>query len=213
MPMGYSGVGRVIACGKGVTEVQAGDLVAMVGTAYHCEINRVSRTMLTKVPEELTDYRQAAFCALGGIALEGIHQAEVVPGETVAVIGMGLVGQIVCRILNAYGCDVIGYDVVDKTMPGTRLKAFINSGDDNAADMTKALTRGRGVDKVIITAATNSNAPMDLAAAIARDRGIICMIGVTQMNIDRRPYYERELSFRIARSYGCLLYTSPSPRD
>ena len=208
MPMGYSGVGRVIACGKGVTEVQAGDLVAMVGTAYHCEINRVSRTMLTKVPEELTDYRQAAFCALGGIALEGIHQAEVVPGETVAVIGMGLVGQIVCRILNAYGCDVIGYDVVDKTMPGTRLKAFINSGDDNAADMTKALTRGRGVDKVIITAATNSNAPMDLAAAIARDRGIICMIGVTQMNIDRRPYYERELSFRSARSYGAGRYDS-----
>ena len=208
MPMGYSGVGRVIACGKGVTEVQAGDLVAMVGTAYHCEINRVSRTMLTKVPEELTDYRQAAFCALGGIALEGIHQAEVVPGETVAVIGMGLVGQIVCRILNAYGCDVIGYDVVDKTMPGTRLKAFINSGDDNASDMTKALTRGRGVDKVIITAATNSNAPMDLAAAIARDRGIICMIGVTQMNIDRRPYYERELSFRIARSYGAGRYDS-----
>lgn len=208
MPMGYSGVGRVIACGKGVTEVQAGDLVAMVGTAYHCEINRVSRTMLTKVPEELTDYRQAAFCALGGIALEGIHQAKVVPGETVAVIGMGLVGQIVCRILNAYGCDVIGYDVVDKTMPGTRLKAFINSGDDNAADMTKALTRGRGVDKVIITAATNSNAPMDLAAAIARDRGIICMIGVTQMNIDRRPYYERELSFRIARSYGAGRYDS-----
>ena len=74
--------------------------------------------------------------------------------------------------------------------------------------MTKALTRGRGVDKVIITAATNSNAPMDLAAAIARDRGIICMIGVTQMNIDRRPYYERELSFRIARSYGAGRYDS-----
>lgn len=206
MPMGYSGVGRVISCGRGVTEVQAGDLVAMVGTAYHCEINRVSRTMLTKVPEELTDYRQAAFCALGGIALEGIHQAEVVPGETVAVIGMGLVGQIVCRILNAYGCDVIGYDVADKSMAGTRLKAFINSNDDNAVDMSKALTRGRGVDKVIITAATNSNAPMDLAAAITRDRGIICMIGVTQMNIDRRPYYERELSFRIARSYGAGRY-------
>lgn len=206
MPMGYSGVGRVISCGKGVTEVQAGDLVAMVGTSYHCEINRVSRTMLTRVPEELTDYRQAAFCALGGIALEGIHQAEVVPGETVAVIGMGLVGHIVCRILDAYGCDVIGYDVVDKTLPGTRLKAFIGSDDDHAADMSRALTRGRGVDKVIIAAAADSNAPMDLAAAITRDRGIICMIGVTQMNIDRRPYYERELSFRIARSYGAGRY-------
>ena len=206
MPMGYSGVGRVISCGRGVTQVQAGDLVAMVGTAYHCEINRVSRTMITKVPRELTDYRQTAFCALGGIALEGIHQAEVIPGETVAVIGMGLLGHIVSRILNAYGCDVIGYDVADKSMPATRLKAFINSGDDHAADMSKALTRGRGVDKVIITAAANTNAPMDLAAAIARDRGIICMIGVTQMNIDRRPYYERELSFRIARSYGAGRY-------
>ncbi len=208
MPMGYSGVGRVIACGKGVTEVKAGDIVAMVGTAYHCEINRVSRTMLTKVPEELVDYRQAAFCALGGIALEGIHQAEVVPGETVAVIGMGLVGHIVSRILDAYGCDVIGYDVADKQLPGTRLKAFIHSEDDSAVDMTKTLTRGRGVDKVIITAATDSNAPMDLAAAITRDRGIICMIGVTQMHIDRRPYYERELSFRIARSYGAGRYDS-----
>lgn len=202
MPMGYSGVGRVISCGQGVTEVQAGDLVAMVGTSYHCEINRVSHTMITKVPKELTDYRQAAFCALGGIALEGIHQAEVVPGETVAVIGMGLVGHIVSRILDAYGCDVIGYDVADKTLKGTRLKAFINSNDDAAIDMSKSLTHGRGVDKVIITAAANSNAPMDLAAAVTRDRGIICMIGVTQMNIDRRPYYERELSFRIARSYG-----------
>ena len=132
MPMGYSGVGRVIVCGRGVTEVQAGDLVAMVGTAYHCEINRVSRTMLTRVPEELTDYRQAAFCALGGIALEGIHQAEVVPGETVAVIGIGLLGHIVSRILDAYGCDVIGYDVVDKQLPDTRLKAFIHSEDDSA---------------------------------------------------------------------------------
>lgn len=206
MPMGYSGVGRVISCGRGVTEVQAGDLVAMVGTAYHCEINRVSKTMLTKVPEELKDYRQAALCALGGIALQGIHQAEVVPGETVAVIGMGLLGHITSRILNAYGCDVIGYDVVDKSLKATNLKAFINSKDDSAVDMSKALTHGRGVDKVIITAAADSNAPMDLAAAITRDRGMICMIGVTQMNIDRRPYYERELSFRIARSYGAGRY-------
>ncbi len=206
MSMGYSGVGRVISCGTGVTKVQAGDLVAMVGTAYHCEINRVSRTMIAKVPEELKDYRQAAFCALGGIALQGIHQAEVIPGETVAVIGMGLVGQIVSRILDAYGCDVIGYDVVDKQMEGTRLLSFIHSDDDHAVDMTKSLTHGRGVDKVIITAAADSNAPMDLAAAIARDRGIICMIGVTRMNIDRRPYYERELSFRIARSYGAGRY-------
>lgn len=202
MPMGYTGVGKVVECGKGVTKVQKGDTVAMVGQAYHSEVNRVNQNLVVKVPEIINDIRQCAFGALAGIALEGIHQAEVVPGETVAVIGLGLLGHITSRILNAYGCDVIAYDVVDKTLLGTRLKAFINSNDDNAADMTKSLTMGRGVDKVIITAAANTNAPMDLAAAITRDRGIICMIGVTQMNIDRRPYYERELSFKIARSYG-----------
>ena len=202
MPMGYTGVGKVLECGKGVTKVHPGDIVAMVGTAYHSEVNRVNQNLVAKVPAEIEDVRQCAFSALAGIALEGIHQAEVVPGETIAVIGMGLLGHIVSRILYAYGCDVIGYDIADKSLPGTTLKSFIKSDDDNAVEMTKSLTMGRGVDKVIITAATNSNAPMDLAAGITRDRGIICMIGVTNMNIDRRPYYERELQFRIARSYG-----------
>lgn len=208
MPMGYSGVGKVIACGRGVTEVEIGDIVAMAGQAYHSEVNRVNKNLIAKIPKEFEDYRQGALCALGGIGLQGIHQANVVPGETVAVIGLGLLGHIVSRILNAYGCDVIGYDVVDKSLPGTNLKAFVNSNDENAEDITKSLTKGRGVDKVIITAAANSNGPMDLAAAIARDRGTICMIGVTQMNIDRRPYYEKELTFTIARSYGPGRYDS-----
>lgn len=202
MPMGYTAVGRVTEVGRGVTDLKPGDIVAEVGQAYHSEVNRVGKNLVVKVPGELEDIRQAAFGALGGIALEGIHQAEVMPGETVAVIGLGLLGHICARILYAYGCDVIGYDIADKTLPNTKLKAFINSNDDNAADLTKSLTKGRGVDKVIITAAANSNAPIDLSQQITRDRGIICMIGVTQLNLDRRPFYERELTFRIARSYG-----------
>lgn len=202
MPMGYTAVGKVTAVGRGVTEIKVGDTVAEVGQAYHSEVNRVGKNLVVKVPNELEDIRQAAFSALGGIALEGIHQAEVVPGETVAVIGLGLLGHITARILDAYGCDVIGYDVVDKSMSATRLKAFINSTDDSAVDITKSLTKGRGVDKVIITAAANTNDPIDLSEAITRDRGIICMIGVTKLNLDRRPFYERELTFKIARSYG-----------
>lgn len=208
MPMGYSGVGRVVGCGRGVTEVEVGDFVAMAGQAYHSEVNRVNKNLIAKIPKEMTDYRQGAFCALGGIALQGIHQANVAPGETVAVIGLGLVGHITARILEAYGCDVIGYDIKDKTIPGTKLKAFVLSDDENAAEITKAFTKGNGVDKVIITAATDNNTPMDLAAAIVRDRGTICMIGVTEMNIDRRPYYEKELTFTIARSYGPGRYDS-----
>lgn len=208
MPMGYTAVGRVTEVGKGVTEVSVGDIVAAVGQAYHSEVNRVGKNLITKVPEEVADIRQAAFAALGGIALEGIHQAEVIPGETVAVIGLGLLGHITARILDAYGCDVIGFDVVDKSLPGTRLKAFINSTDDNAAELAKSLTKGRGVDKVIITAATDSNAPIDLSEQITRDRAIICMIGVTRMELDRRPFYQKELSFKIARSYGPGRYDS-----
>lgn len=202
MPMGYTAVGRVVEVGKGVTEVSQGDIVAEVGQAYHSEVNRVGKNLIVKVPNELEDIRQAAFSALGGIALEGIHQAEVQLGETVAVIGLGLLGHITARILYAYGCDVIGYDVADKSLPTTKLKAFINSTDDSAADITKALTKGRGVDKVIITAATDSNEPIVLSQQITRDRGIVCMVGVTQINLDRRAFYEKELSFKIARSYG-----------
>ena len=202
MPMGYTGVGKVVECGRGVTTVQPGDVVAMVGQAYHSEVNRVNKNLIAKVPDGDKDVRQYAFGALGGIALEGIHQAGVVPGETVAVIVLGLIGHITARILDAYGCDVIAFNRSNKTLPGTNLKAFILSEDENAEQIVKSLTNGRGVDKVIITASTSSNQPIDLACAIARDRGTICMIGVTQMNFDRRPLYQKELSFTIARSYG-----------
>lgn len=208
MPMGYTAVGRVIEVGKGVTDISVGDIVAEVGQAYHSEVNRVGKNLVAKIPKGLEDIRQAAFGALGGIALEGIHQAEVVPGEIVAVVGLGLLGHITARILNSYGCDVIGFDVVNKALPSTRLMAFVKSNDDGAIDITKSLTKGRGVDKVIITAATNSNEPIELAQQITRDRGIICMIGVTKLNLDRRPFYERELTFKIARSYGPGRYDS-----
>lgn len=141
MPMGYTAVGKVTEVGRGVTDIAVGDIVAEVGQAYHAEVNRVGKNLVVPVPENITDIRQAAFSALGGIALEGIHQAEVVPGETVAVIGLGLLGQILSRILYAYGCDVIGFDVADKSLPKTKLKAFINSDDDSAAETVKSLDR------------------------------------------------------------------------
>lgn len=213
MPMGYSAVGKVLEVGKGVTDIQMGDIVAAVGQAYHSEVNRIGKNLVVKVPDEVMDIRQCAFAALGGIALEGIHQVEVIPGETVAVIGLGLLGHITSRILYAYGCDVIGFDVTDKTLPETKLKAFINSADDLAADMAMGLTKGRGVDKVIITAATDSNAPIDLSEKITRDRAIICMIGVTKMELDRRPFYKKELSFKIARSYGAGRYDPTYEED
>lgn len=203
MPMGYSAVGRVVEVGKGVTDIFVGNLVAIAGQAYHAEINCVNRNLLVPLPQDFPDTRQAAFCALGAIALQGIHQAELQPGESVAVIGLGLLGIIVTKILNAYGCEVIGFDIDEnKKSIATEISAFINSNDNNAEEMVKNLTNGHGVDKVIITASTNLNQPIELASAICRDRGIISMLGVTKMDIDRRPFYEKELTFKLARSYG-----------
>ncbi|MFH5881249.1 bi-domain-containing oxidoreductase [Liberiplasma polymorphum] len=202
MPLGYTGVGRIIECGKNTSEYFVGDIVAMVGQAYHSEINRVNKNLITKVSNDEKVIKQAAFAALGGIALQGIHQSDVKPGETVAIIGMGLLGHITARILNAYGCDVIGLDINNKELLDTKLKAFILTTDKNLIDSVNSLTKHRGVDKVIITASTSSNDPVDIAAAIARDKAIICMIGVTKMELDRRPFYEKELTFTMARSYG-----------
>jgi D-arabinose 1-dehydrogenase-like Zn-dependent alcohol dehydrogenase len=96
----------------------------MVGQAYHSEVNRVNKNLVAKIPENVTDYKAYALCALGGIALQGIHQAKVEPGETVAVIGLGLLGHITARILNAYGCDVIGYDIRNKESEGNNFKGI-----------------------------------------------------------------------------------------
>lgn len=209
MPIGYSAVGRVVEVGKGVTDIIPGDTVAMVGQAYHAEVNCINRNLVVKLQEGFPDIRQAAFGALGGIALQGIHQAEVQPGESVAVIGLGLLGHITSQILNAYGCDVIGFDIDESKMLGARyIKKFIDSNASNAAEIVKGLTAGFGVDKIIITASTSSNQPIELASSIARDRAIISMIGVTAMNLDRRPFYEKELSFKLARSYGPGRYNS-----
>jgi predicted dehydrogenase/threonine dehydrogenase-like Zn-dependent dehydrogenase len=202
LPLGYTAVGRVIECGKDIVDISSGDCVVFAGDAYHAEINCVGKNLVVKLPNNFPNVKQASLGALGSIALHGIHQAEVIPGETVAVIGMGLIGQIVARLLNAYGCTVVGYDISDRMMPLTKLSAFVNATDENAEEITKSLTNGRGVDKVIITASASNNSPMDLGALIARERAIMCMIGVTQMNIDRRLYYQKELTFKIARSYG-----------
>lgn len=201
MPIGYSAVGRVMEAGKGITDIKAGDFVAIAGQAYHAEVNRVNRNLLVKLPIEFADIRQAAFVALGGIAMQGLRQAKVENGESVAVIGLGLLGHILAQILYAYGCDIIAFDINEEEKP-EYIKSFIHSNDPHAGDVVRSFTGGRGVDKVIITASTDSNQPMDLAADIIRDRGTICMVGVTQMEIDRRPYYQKELTFTIARSYG-----------
>ncbi|SHF10363.1 Predicted dehydrogenase [Marinitoga hydrogenitolerans DSM 16785] len=204
LPLGYSAVGKVIEVGKNCIEFQKGDLVAIAGAANHAEINYVPKNLAVKLPNNFENLEEAAFVALGAIAMQGIKQAEIQPGEKVAVIGLGLLGQIVSQILNAYGNIVIGIDIDDSKYEIGKdyIHHFINSNEDDAIEKIMNITDGYGVDKIIITAATSSNQPIDFAGDIARDRAIISMVGVTGMNIPRRSFYQKELTFRLSRSYG-----------
>lgn len=202
LPLGYSAMGKVLEVGEGVSHVKKDDYVAIAGTAYHSEINRVGKNLVVKISKDMDNKKETAFCALGAIALHSIHQADIQPGETVGIIGLGLLGHITARILNSYGSDVIAYDIKSNKNSQTQLLGFITANDDDALEQTLALTNNRKIDKVIITASTESNAPIELATNIIQNKGKICMVGVTKMDIDRSVFYEKELDFTIARSYG-----------
>jgi len=206
VPLGYSSAGIVTARADDVNEFEIGQLIACAGAgnACHAEINFVPRLLAASVPARVTA-EQAAYSTVGAIALQGVRNANVQLGETVAVIGLGLIGQLAAQILKSAGCRVIGFDVSPAraalAIEHGATAAFAISGAAEIAE-TMRLTRGRGVDAVLICAATKSNAPIEFAAQIARDRGRVVMVGVTGMDLPRNDYYHKELSLTVSRSYG-----------
>ncbi|MGQ9607626.1 MAG: bi-domain-containing oxidoreductase, partial [Thermogutta sp.] len=204
MPLGYSAAGRVVAAGAAVQRFDVGDRVACAGAgiANHAEYNAVPELLAAAVPEGLSP-EAAAYATVGAIALQGIRNAEVRVGECAAVIGLGLLGQLAVQLLRAAGCRVVGLDPVEQRRRlAAQLGAELVLSPASGAAAVREFTRGLGADAVIITAATVSNAPIELAADLARDRARVVMVGVTGMNIPRKPYYEKELTFVISRSYG-----------
>ncbi|MFP4323994.1 MAG: bi-domain-containing oxidoreductase, partial [Anaerolineales bacterium] len=210
LALGYSAAGVVVSVGAEVTGVQVGDRVACAGGGYasHAEMIYVPRTLAVKLPDNVS-FEAGAFATVSAIALQGIRQAEVVMGQYVAVIGLGLIGQLTVQLLKAAGCRVIGIDLdASKVALAQECGADVACQNDDAMAQTDRFTRGHGVDAVIITAATSSNGPIELAGNIARDRAIISAVGAFGMNIPRKVYYEKELDFRLSRSYGPGRYDS-----
>ena len=204
--LGYSCAGTIIEVGEGVTGLSVGDRVACGGQDYarHAEEVVVPQNLCAKLPEGVA-LEHAVFTTLGAIAMQGVRQADARLGESVAVIGLGLVGQLTVQILKAAGCVVLGIDVSAEACElaarcGCDAVATRTSGD---IERTAArLTNGFGVDAAIITAAAPTNDPIELAAKICRERGRVVMVGVTGMELPRGPFYEKELEFRLSRSYG-----------
>ena len=203
MPLGYSSAGTIINLGAGMDGFKVGQRVACAGGGYavHAEYNLVPRNLITPLPDSV-DFESAAFTTLGAIALHGFRLAEPQIGETVAVIGMGLLGLLTGQIAVAAGCRVLGIDVNPLRIAlaaSLGLEAVLR---DQAVDSAQAFTANRGFDSVIICADTPSNDPVELAAVIARDRANVVATGAVGLTFPRKIYYEKELSFINSRSYG-----------
>lgn len=203
MALGYSSAGTIVALGEGMGGFKVGQRVACAGGGYavHAEYAAVPRNLLTPLPENV-DFESAAFTTLGAIALHGFRLAEPQIGETVAVIGMGLLGLLTGQIAAAAGCKVLGIDLDPKRIAlasSIGLQACIRT---QAEDSALSFTANRGFDVIIICADTPSNDPVELAGVIARDRARVVATGAVGLTIPRKVYYEKELSFINSRSYG-----------
>jgi polar amino acid transport system substrate-binding protein len=203
--LGYSAAGIVAAVADDVTEFQAGDRVACagVGFASHAEVLSVPKNLCVHLPEAVS-FQDGAYGTLGAIALQGVRLAEPTLGESVVVIGLGLVGQLTVQLLKANGCRVFGVD-----LDPSRVSLAVELGADRAVVLEEQIekeingfTRGRGADAVLITAATDSNQPVELAAKISRLKGRVIIVGMTGLDIPRAPFFSRELKLIISMSYG-----------
>ena len=208
IPLGYCNVGTVIEVGRDVTEFKVGDRVASNGP--HAEYVSVPKNLIAKIPESVSN-EQAAFTVIGSIGLQGIRLVNPTLGETVVVVGLGLIGLITAQLLKANGCNVIGFDFDQSKVD------LANSYDIDAVNPGKGVkqveyvlenTNQVGSDAVIITASNPSNEIISQSAQMSRKRGRIVLVGVIGLDIKRSDFYEKELSFQVSCSYGPGRYDS-----
>ncbi len=203
MALGYSSAGTIVALGKDMQGFKVGQRVACAGGGYatHAEYNVVPRNLLTPLPKNV-DFESASFTTLGAIALHSLRLAEPQLGENVVIIGLGLLGLLTIQLASAAGCSVLGIDLDPKRIKLASSLGLEAVSRQNAESASVAFTANRGFDTIIICADTSSNDPVELAGAIARDRAKVVATGAVGLNIPRKIYYEKEISFINSRSYG-----------
>jgi predicted dehydrogenase/threonine dehydrogenase-like Zn-dependent dehydrogenase len=203
MSLGYSSAGTVVEVGEGLAGFQVGDRVACAGGGYavHAEYAVVPQNLLVPLPDSVS-FEEAAFATLGAIAMHGFRLANPQVGERVAVIGLGLLGLLTVGIARAAGCRVLGIDLApDRVARGAAAGAeAVLRGE--AEEAARVFSQGRGVDSIFICADTPSNDPIQLAGEIARDKAHVIAVGAVGLEIPRRLYFQKELTFLASRSYG-----------
>lgn len=202
LPLGYCNVGKVIAVGRGVTEFVVGDRVASNGN--HAEYVCVPKNLVAKIPDNVSD-DEAAFTVIGSIGLEGVRLVKPELGETVVVIGMGLIGLMSAQILIANGCRVVGVEFdqakLDLAAQWGVIPVNPSKGDDQVK-VVEELTGGVGADAVLITASAHTNDIIHNACLMSRKRGRVVLVGVIGLDMRRDDFYKKELSFQVSCSYG-----------
>lgn len=205
-PLGYSCAGEVLEVAPGVSGFRVGDRVACGGlTACHAEVVNVPANLCVRL-SKTADLKQAAYNTLGAIALQGVRQADLRLGESCAVIGLGLLGQLTGLLLRASGVRVVGIDIdgamVDLARSHSVDLALLRDSP-NIEGRIEEFTQGLGCDAVIVTAASDSLDPINFAGAVARKRGVIVIVGAVPTGFDREPhFYRKELQLRMSCSYG-----------
>jgi predicted dehydrogenase/threonine dehydrogenase-like Zn-dependent dehydrogenase len=214
--VGYSAAGEVVAVGEGVEDLAAGDLVACAGAgqANHADYISVKRNLVCRVPASCP-INLAASATVGAIALQGVRRAAPQLGERVCVLGLGIIGQITCQLLRAAGCDVIGLDLDSGRVERARALGMAYGATD--AEGMKAIVRdatsGRGADRTLITAATKSNAVVNLAMEVTRAKGTVVIVGDVGLKVEREVFYRKELDLLMSTSYGPGRYDPAYERD
>jgi threonine dehydrogenase-like Zn-dependent dehydrogenase len=202
IPLGYCNVGTVLEVGKGVDGFEVGDRVVSNGS--HAQVVRVPKNLCVKIPDAVS-HEMAAFTVVGAIALQGIRLLAPTLGETIVVTGLGLIGQMAIQLLRAQGCRVLGIDFDSSKCELARSfgaqTVDLSKGEEPIA-AAMAFSRGRGVDAVLVAAATKSDEPIHQAALMCRKRGRIVLVGVTGLKLSRDDFYKKELSFQVSSSYG-----------
>ena len=202
IPLGYSSAGVVVEAGRD-SGFNVGDRVACGGAGFanHAEFDYVPRNLMVKVPDGVS-FEDASCATVGSIALQGVRQCEVNLGESVAVIGLGLMGILAVQMLKASGCRVVGFDPNPSRCKLAEEMGCDRAVSDNFAAECMAFSGGFGVDAVLITAATHSDEPVTVAAEISRKKGRVVATGLVGMNLPRDQYYKKEVDFRLSCSYG-----------
>ena len=201
LPLGYCNVGKVIAIGEGVDGFSIGDRVASNG--QHAEVVSVPMNLVSKVPDNVSDI-EATFTVIGSIGLQGIRLVNPTFGETVVVVGLGLIGLITAQLLKANGCRVIGVDFDQSKLDLAKKWNIItcNPKQEDVVKFVQGHTGGIGTDAVLITASAKTDEIISQAANMTRKRGRIVLVGVIGLNISRAEFYEKELTFQVSCSYG-----------